>query len=108
MVGPHAVVGAILWLKGHGSVATGAAVTSALLFAGGTLAPTALGPLFQGWMRFGLVLSRITTPIVLGILYFLVITPTGLVMRLLGRRPLLHRPTADGYWKPHAPAAART
>ena len=42
----------------------------------------ALRPVYRGWMRFGLLLSRVTTPLILGIVFFLVITPIGLVRRL--------------------------
>lgn len=45
-------------------------------------APLSLRPVYRLWMRFGLLLSRITTPIILGIVFFLVITPMGLVRRV--------------------------
>ena len=44
-----------------------------------------LNPVYRGWMCFGLLLSRITTPLVLGLVFFLVITPMSLGMRLFGR-----------------------
>jgi hypothetical protein len=51
----------------------------------GLIAPASLGPLYRGWMRFGLVLSRVTTPLVLGIVFFGIFAPIALVMRLRGR-----------------------
>jgi len=60
------------------------------LLAGGIAAPAALGPVYRGWMRIAHAISRITTPIVLGIMYFLVITPIGLLLRATGQRPLSH------------------
>jgi O-antigen/teichoic acid export membrane protein len=48
-------------------------------------APTALRPVYRGWMRFGLFMSRIMTPIVLGIVFFLVFTPVALIIKLLGK-----------------------
>jgi hypothetical protein len=45
-------------------------------------------PLNQLWMRFGLLLGIIISPIVLGLIYFLLITPYGLIMRLFGRDEL--------------------
>ena len=53
--------------------------------------PGTLGPVYRIWMRLGLVLNRITTPVILGIVYFLVVTPTGFGMRLFGRDPLARR-----------------
>ena len=45
--------------------------------------PKVLSPLNQLWMRFGLFLHKITSPIILGILFFLVITPMGIIMRAI-------------------------
>jgi Kef-type K+ transport system membrane component KefB len=52
------------------------------------LAPASLGPVYRGWMRFGLLMSRVTTPLVLGIVFFLVVTPVALGMRLFRRDPM--------------------
>lgn len=54
-------------------------------------APDALRPVYQGWMRFGLLMSRITTPVIMGIVFYLVITPMGLVMRLAGKDYMARR-----------------
>lgn len=55
------------------------------------LAPMALRPIYRGWMHFGLIMSRITTPLVLGSVFFLVLTPMALVMRLLGAEQLARK-----------------
>jgi hypothetical protein len=57
----------------------------------GLAAPMALRPVYQGWMKFGLFMSRITTPLIMGIVFYLVITPMGLVMRLLGKDYMARR-----------------
>jgi hypothetical protein len=54
----------------------------------GLIAPSILGPLYRGWMRFGLLLSKITTPLILGIVYFLVISPIAFFRRLQHRDAL--------------------
>src|SRR3712207_642195 len=46
------------------------------------LAPASLGSLNRLWFRFGLLLNRVVSPLVLGILYFAVVTPIGLLMRV--------------------------
>lgn len=50
--------------------------------------PALLAPLNRLWMRFGLLLHRIVNPIVMGLLFYVVLTPFGLVLRLLGKDPL--------------------
>jgi hypothetical protein len=47
-------------------------------------APLSLRPVYRVWMRFGLVLSRITTPVILGIVFFVVLTPMGWLRRAFG------------------------
>ena len=50
--------------------------------------PSALRMVYRGWMRFGLLASRITTPLILGVVFYLVITPLALVQRIRGRDAL--------------------
>ena len=78
---------AIPWLFGFG-YPRWPWVIGAVLAAWGVIAPATLRPLYRGWMRFGLLMNRITTPIILGILFFLVFTPIALFMRVIGRDPL--------------------
>jgi hypothetical protein len=65
-------------------------VLAAVLGAWGLIAPASLNPVYRGWMRFGLLLNRVVSPIVLGIVFFVVLTPMGWLMRLAGRNPLAH------------------
>ena len=62
--------------------------------------PSVLNPLNHAWFRLGLVLHKIMHPLVLDLIFFLVITPIGLLMRLSGKRPLelKFRRTATSYW----------
>jgi len=68
------------------------------LMLAGALAPGRLGPVHAAWMAVGRALSKITTPVVLGAVYVLVVTPFALVARLFGRHPLRHRPRDNSYW----------
>jgi hypothetical protein len=62
--------------------------------------PKVLFPLNKVWMCFGLLLGSIVSPIVLGIIFFLIFTPIGLCMRLCGRDELrLKVVKSDSYWK---------
>jgi hypothetical protein len=62
--------------------------------------PSILKQLNRGWMRVGLAMSYIMSPIAMGIVFFAVITPFGLVMKLFGKTlmPLKFDPAAKSYW----------
>jgi hypothetical protein len=53
--------------------------------------PMGLKPLYQIWMKFGAVMGFINTHIILGLLFFVLVTPMALVMRLLGKDPMARR-----------------
>ena len=59
-------------------------VTFAVLGLWALIAPNSLQPVYRLWMRLGLAIGRITTPIVLGVVFYLVIMPMGLVRRVFG------------------------
>lgn len=67
-----------------------ALVLGGLLIALGALVPRSLKQVHYGWMKIGHVLGAINTKIILGIIYYLLITPMGIVMRLMGKDPM-HR-----------------
>ena len=58
-----------------------------------------LTPLNQIWFTFGILLGKIISPIIMGIIFFLVVTPTGLIMRIL-RKDLLNLKfnNSKSYW----------
>lgn len=63
------------------------------------LKPNLLFPLNKLWMQIGILLSVIINPIVLGIIYFLLFTPTAIAMRFLNRDELsLSFREKDSYW----------
>jgi hypothetical protein len=84
-----------IWALG----AAGVFLVAALVF------PSVLAPLNRLWLKLGLLLHRIVSPIALGIMFFLVITPMGLVMRAMGKDFLRLRldPAAESYWIPREP-----
>jgi hypothetical protein len=63
-------------------------VVFAVLGGLGLVAPNFLRPVHYWWMRFALLLSKITTPIILGIVFYLLVTPIGLIMHLLRKDPM--------------------
>ena len=71
-----------------------------LLVAVGAAFPRALVVPAALWQRAADALGFVMTRVVLGVVYFLVVTPTGIVRRLLGRDPLGRRsPPGESYWR---------
>jgi hypothetical protein len=65
-------------------------IVAAVLAFWALVAPLSLKPVYRGWMRFGLLLSRITTPIIMGAIFFIVLMPVGLVLKII-RWDAMHR-----------------
>jgi hypothetical protein len=74
-----------------------AGVGGALLILG-VVIPGQLGPVYRAWMGLAHMISKVTTPIFLAIVYFLAIAPIGLIMKLLGKDPLRHDPKDGSLW----------
>ena len=72
---------------------------SGIFFALGLLNSKLLLPLNKIWFKFGMLLGSIIAPIVMGIVFFLVVTPTGLIMKLF-RKDLLNlkKNKKETYW----------
>ena len=65
----------------------------------GLLNSRLLSPLNFAWIKFGNLLGKIVAPIVMGVVYFFVVTPTGLLMRLAGKDLLKTKFTDNNsYW----------
>jgi hypothetical protein len=99
-----AIVG-VLPLVFGGAVRLWSLAVAGVFLAIALAAPALLGPLNRLWTRFGLLLHRIVSPVVLGIMFFLVVTPIGLVMRALGKDLLRLRfdKGARSYWLDRTP-----
>ena len=94
-----AVLAAVLAWKGATQWA-GASFAAALLFAAlAAASPNVLALPNRLWFRLGELLGRVVSPVVLGAMYFVLITPLAVVLRLAGRDALRLRPRpADSYW----------
>tara|TARA_B100000676_G_scaffold252230_1_gene257559 strand:+ start:187 stop:573 length:387 start_codon:yes stop_codon:yes gene_type:complete len=72
---------------------------SGIFFILGIFNSKLLLPLNKIWLKFGIFLGNFIAPIVMGIVFFLVVTPTGLIMRLLGKDLLnLKKNNKNSYW----------
>jgi len=84
---------------------------AAVFFAAATLLPGALAPLNHLWFRLGLLLGKFVTPLVMAVLFFVTVTPVGILMRIAGHDPLRLKwqPAAKSYWiKRSQPGSAPT
>ena len=93
------VLAGISYWRGHTRVPVVLASLGGILILAGLIAPASLGPVQRGWMGFAHVLSKITTPIFMGIVYFLVITPIGLFRQMIGKNAMIQKSNPEtGYW----------
>lgn len=95
-----ALVGTTPWWRG-GPVRLWALVIAGVFGLVAIAAPRALAPLNRLWLRLGLLMHRVVNPVVMGALFYLVVTPFGLVRQVMGKGltpRLLKDPRASTYW----------
>ena len=110
VIGVFLILVALAPLRTHRSIRWWALAPAVLILAVAAVRPAWLHPLNRVWTGLGLLLGRIVTPIVTGLLFYLVVTPVAFLLRLLGKDPLrLARDAqAPTYWierKPPGPPA---
>jgi hypothetical protein len=93
------LIGGLLAWRGHGwgyGVVVAGVGFAVVAFA----APRLLTPLNRVWLRVGLALHHVVNPVIMGALFYLTITPVGVVMRLAGKDFLRLKfdPGASTYW----------
>jgi hypothetical protein len=81
-----------------------ALMTSTLFAIAAFLMPQILTPLNRIWFSLGLLLGKIVSPIVLGLIFFVLITPVSIFTRLFGRDELkIKKRTVESYWVDRSP-----
>lgn len=87
-------------LQGRG-IRIWAVCAAVVVLAASYFCPVVLVPFRKVWQRFGLLIQRITQPLILGMVFYVFITPVGVIMRCLGKDPLClkRKSAAHGYWK---------
>ena len=74
-------------------------IISIIFFVLGLINSKILTPLNRLWFKFGIFLGNFIAPIVMGIIFFLVVTPTGIIMKLLGKDLIKLKKNNDkSYW----------
>ncbi len=93
-----------LW-KDHSTRAAIFASLSAFFALAAIVTPGLLTPLNRLWMAFGMLLGKIVSPVVLGLIFMVLITPVALVSRMLGRDVLqMKKRKVSSYWTQRDPA----
>jgi hypothetical protein len=98
------VIGAIFhWKLGAPSAARGFWIAGAAILVVYYAVPPLRRPMYVGWMVLCWPLGWVMSHVILGIAYFLVITPVGLIMRAFGNDPMRRKfdRSATTYWTPH-------
>ena len=90
----------VIWpLKDNESIRIWAIVISFIFFILGILNSRLLTPLNLIWVKFGEYIGKILAPVVMGIIYFFVLTPIGILMRLIGKDLLKMKFSKENsYW----------
>lgn len=72
-------------------------------------APNLLMPINKAWMKLGELMGKVVSPLVLGIIFFMLITPFAFVTRIFGRDELRLKPTnVNSYWVDRIPPGPAT
>jgi Saxitoxin biosynthesis operon protein SxtJ len=95
--GAFGVIATIAFLRHKPTIVPGIFGTlSASLILTGLAVPAVLSKVYAGWMGMAVLLSKVTTPIFMGVIYFIIISPIGAVMRAAGRNKL--KSAGDTVW----------
>ena len=84
-------------------------VSAALFLVVAIARPSILGPLNRAWAKLGLLLGQVFNPILLGVVFFLVVTPMAVIRRLLGKDSLhlKSKSNLESYWIDRSPAGPK-
>ena len=84
-------------------------VSAVLFFVVAIARPSILGPLNRAWAKFGLLLGQVFNPLLLGVIFFLVVTPIAVVLRLWGKDSLhlKSKPALKSYWIDRSPVGPK-
>ncbi len=94
------VIIALYPMLGEGGIRWWSLMVAGVFLVAGLALPKVLRPLNRLWFRFGMLLNKIVSPIVMGTLFFLTVTPVGLLRRIGNADPLRQKfdPDVTSYW----------
>lgn len=99
------VFAGIAWWREHPTMFKVLAGLGGALVLAGAAIPGQLGPVYRAWMGLAHLISKVTTPIFMGIIYFVVLTPAGILRRTLAKNPLTAARTPETVWVKRTEAA---
>ncbi len=106
--GAFLVLAAILWWRDRSVPMIVTGVAGMLFVTAGLIVPSRLAPVQRAWMGLAHAISKVTTPIFLGIVYFGLFASFGWVMRRLGRDPLRASKSSQSAWHTRPSDARRS
>ena len=91
-----------------GNVRVWAVVVAIIFLILGLLNSSVLSPLNKIWFKFGILLGNFISPIIMGLVFFIVVTPTSLIMRVFGKDLLnLKKNNKKSYWIEKSPIKSK-
>lgn len=104
MAGAFTVAG-LLPMWRHAPLRLWAIAVAAGFLLAALVRPILLTPLNIAWTKLGLLLNKVTSPVLLALVFYGGVLPTGLVMRAFGKDPMRRKrhPAAATYWIPRSP-----
>ena len=90
-------------LRNWALIVTGAFTVTALAL------PSALSPLNKLWAKFGMLMHKVTNPLLMGLVFFITVLPTGIILKLLGKDPMRRKrdESAESYWIERQPSSIK-
>ena len=92
----------------EGNIRIWAIIPAIIFLILGLLNSSILTPLNKIWFKLGILLGNVVSPIVMGIVFFAVVTPTSLLMKILGKNLLsLKKDNKKSYWIEKSPIKSK-
>jgi hypothetical protein len=86
-------------LINHGEIRKWSLVLSVIFLTLGLINSKILNPLNNMWFKFGILLGKIISPLVMGVIFFFIVTPISIIMKILGKDILsLKKNNKKSYW----------
>ena len=102
------VFAGIAWWRGHPTTTMVLGSLGGVLALAGLVLPAQLGPVERAWMALAHAISKVTTPIVMGVMYLLVFVPVGWLRRTVGGNPMTHAEHGQSFWRERAAGSRRS
>ena len=110
------VFAGIAWWRGHPTTTMVLGSLGGVLALAGLVLPAQLGPVERAWMALAHAISKVTTPIVMGVMFkddagehrYVVFVPVGWLRRTVGGNPMTHAEHGQSFWRERAAGSRRS